>query len=256
MPEPRLSARLQPALLDRLLVDEKLVAHLTMTTSAERLARAGIDAASVVRRLAAEGFTRTEEAAAPSQPDGVRLTFVGPLGQGAASAIRAMSVIAPRTEEPVAFGSVFDVDAKSIPDPSARDSDTTLDIEKLRRIVVERDLPWLLNTACLGVRQDLEDFPGVRSSVLNFGMPALIGRATSAIDVDALAASIVETIERFEPRLRNVSVVNEPQKDPTAPLRFRIEADLWGQPAPLPVLLYTDLAVDTGEVRVSDNTRR
>jgi type VI secretion system protein ImpF len=255
MPEPRLSARMQPALLDRLLVDEKFVAHLTLTAPRERLASAGIDAASVVRRLGAEGFSRIDEGV-PAQAETIRLTFVGPIEQGAAGAIRAMSVIAPRTEEPVAFGLVFDVDVKSIPDPSGRDSDTAIDIERLRRIVVERDLPWLLNTTCLGVRQNLDRYPEVRSSVVNFGMPALMGRAISGIDVDALAASMIATIERFEPRLRNVRVAHEPQKDPTAPLRFRIEADLWGQPAPLPVLLYTDLAVDTGEVRVSDNTRK
>src|SRR5688572_21133531 len=53
---------------------------------------------------------------------------------------------------------------------------------KLRQAVL-RDLAWLFNATRLEAGTDLSSAPHVRRSVVNFGLPALSGRAASSIDV-------------------------------------------------------------------------
>jgi type VI secretion system protein ImpF len=47
-----------------------------------------------------------------------------------------------------------------------------LSFQKLKQSVL-RDLQWLLNAGCLETVQDLSDYPQVKQSVLNFGIPDL-----------------------------------------------------------------------------------
>ena len=66
-----------------------------------------------------------------------------------------------------------------------------LSINRLKRSVL-RDLAWLLNSGNLEMTEDLEPFPEVSNSVLNYGVLDLAGSAASSTDIRASAASKVD----------------------------------------------------------------
>jgi type VI secretion system protein ImpF len=124
------------------------------------------------------------------------------------------------------------------------------------RDCVRRDLAWLLNTTHLKSTQNLDDYPLVARSVLNFGMPDLAGRTTSSIDTTLLEQSIRRAILDFEPRLVSKTLrvkmfIDEKQMNHNA-MSFDIEAELWAQPIPLRLFLRTSLDLESGSVEVSD----
>ncbi len=121
---------------------------------------------------------------------------------------------------------------------------------------VRRDLSWLLNTSNLAATQDLDDFPEVERSTLNYGLPDLSGQTTSSIDKAALERLLRRVIWDFEPRLTRNSVkvrivADYDQMDHNA-MCFNIEAELWAQPLPLRLFLRTEVDLETGEVKVSE----
>ena len=58
------------------------------------------------------------------------------------------------------------------------------------RECVRRDLVWLMNTTHLRSTQDLDDYPLVARSVLNFGLPDLAGRTSSTVEAGVLEQAI------------------------------------------------------------------
>jgi type VI secretion system protein ImpF len=124
------------------------------------------------------------------------------------------------------------------------------------RECVRRDLAWLLNTTNLRVTQNLDDYPLVARSVVNYGMPDLAGRTTSSVDTVMLEQSIRRSILEFEPRLVSKTLrvklfVDEKQMNHNA-MSFDIEAELWAQPLPLRLFLRTSLDLENGSVEVAD----
>jgi type VI secretion system protein ImpF len=85
-------------------------------------------------------------------------------------------------------------------------------------------------------------------------MPSLAGRAARSADPLQIANTIAAAIRRFEPRLSGLRVVPEMGKEgsETHVLAFRIEAQLWGYPAPQQLVLRTSIDVDSGSVDVAD----
>ena len=71
---------------------------------------------------------------------------------------------------------------------------------RLRQAVL-RDLAWLFNATRLEGTVDLSGLTEVRRSVINFGLPALAGRAASSMDVAALERAIRQAILDYEPRI-------------------------------------------------------
>ena len=124
------------------------------------------------------------------------------------------------------------------------------------RSSVRRDLGWLFNAIRLSAVEDLEAYPHVARSVLNYGLPDLAGRTASSIDVLALQRTLTRVIWDFEPRLLRdtVKVTLAKESELSAPnaLRFYIEADLWSDPIPLRLYLRTDIDLEDGRVRVSE----
>ena len=55
-------------------------------------------------------------------------------------------------------------------------------------------------------QQMIADFPHVRRSVLNYGVPSFSGRAISDFDLAALAKELREVIAVFEPRLKRDTI--------------------------------------------------
>jgi type VI secretion system protein ImpF len=134
-----------------------------------------------------------------------------------------------------------------------------LSTQRLREGVL-RDLGWLLNSVNLSTVQDLDDYPEVARSVLNYGMPDLAGHTASGVDVHALERLLKQAILDFEPRLiRNTVRVKlklaESQMNHNA-MTFHIEGELWAQPVPLHMFMKTEIDLEIGQVTVSEYTGR
>jgi len=127
---------------------------------------------------------------------------------------------------------------------------------QLRQAVL-RDLAWLFNTTRLEANADLSRVPFVRRSVLNFGLPALSGRAATSIDVSTLERAITQAILDFEPRilpasLRVRAVVQASRLDHHNVIGVEIQGHLWAQPVPLELLVRTEIDLETGKVEIAD----
>ncbi len=130
-----------------------------------------------------------------------------------------------------------------------------LSVQRLRAGVL-RDLAWLLNTAYLETIENLDDYPYVRDSVLNYGIPDLSGLAVSGMDTARLEKAVRAAIVKFEPRIDSGSlkVTAEVDRDRMSrnSMAFKIEGELWSQPAPVSLLLKTELDLETGDATVSE----
>ena len=133
-----------------------------------------------------------------------------------------------------------------------------MSLAKLRNSVL-RDLSWLLNTVRFDALEDLAGRPFVESSVLNYGVPAFAGDSVMHIGISQTEDAIREAILRFEPRLLpnsvKVRVVEESlSEDSHNCIALEIEAELWCQPVPLQMYLKTELDLEIGAVRVTEQT--
>ena len=130
-----------------------------------------------------------------------------------------------------------------------------LSTRKLRESVL-RDLGWLLNTANLASVEDLDDYPLVARSVLNFGLPSLAGAVASGLDLVGFERALRQAILDFEPRIlpntlkvRTVESGDQMNRNAVA---FDIEGQLWAQPMPLRLYLRTELDLESGSFAVAD----
>lgn len=125
-----------------------------------------------------------------------------------------------------------------------------LSFQRLKQSVV-RDIEWLLNAGCLESTQDLRDYPQVRHSVLNYGIPDLTGSTASNVDTAALEHMLRQRILDFEPRLLHRSLkVRVTNKDEHNTIIIEIEGELWSQPMPERLYLKTILDLELGDFQV------
>jgi len=127
---------------------------------------------------------------------------------------------------------------------------------RLRQAVL-RDLVWLFNATRLEAGTDLTNVPYVRRSVINFGLPALSGRAASSLDVSDLERSIRQSILDFEPRilpgtLQVRALLVASQLDHHNVIGVEIHGQLWAQPVPIELLVRTEIDLETGKVEIAD----
>ena len=134
--------------------------------------------------------------------------------------------------------------------------DALLSKAKLKRTVL-RDLAWLLNTTAHHTDQQLSDYPEVRRSVINFGVPVLSGKHFSGLEWRDLESQLHTAILAFEPRILPETLVVKAYA-PTDPLghhnllQFEVQGELWAKPFPIELLLRSELDLETGEVRLHD----
>jgi type VI secretion system protein ImpF len=131
-----------------------------------------------------------------------------------------------------------------------------MSLRRLKESLI-RDLEWLLNTGRLEISQDLDDFPEVRKSVLNFGIPDISGVSLSHQDRASLEREIQQAILDFEPRILpgtlKVSVaLNDDEMNETT-LVFEIQGEMWWQPVPERFYLRATLDVELGKFKKSGN---
>ena len=127
---------------------------------------------------------------------------------------------------------------------------------KLRESVL-RDLGWLFNSTRFESRDALAKVPYVRTSVVNFGLPAMSGAVASSLDITDLARAIREAILTYEPRIIASTLAIETlleggNLDHHNVIGVKIHGQLWAQPVPLEFLVRTDFDLETGSVRITD----
>ncbi len=132
-----------------------------------------------------------------------------------------------------------------------------LGLRQLRESV-RRDLAWLFNTTNLGVVQDLENYPEVASSVLNFGLPEMSGHiVANSLPLD-LERQVRQAVLTFEPRILANSLeihvtANDEDMSHNA-LTFEIIGELWAQPLPEQLYLKTEMDLDLGMVSITEGS--
>lgn len=130
------------------------------------------------------------------------------------------------------------------------DGGRAFSIQRLREVIL-RDVTWLLNASPLGTTVDLDSFPEVAASVLNYGVRSFTGLGGENIDRAAFERSIEETLTLFEPRLvQDIKVRLLPANRSDTSLRFTIEANLWAQPVPLRLRMRTEIDRDLNTIRI------
>lgn len=127
---------------------------------------------------------------------------------------------------------------------------------KLRKSVL-RDLSWLFNSTNLACVENLDDWPEVASSVLNYGLPGFSGHTVSGVDILEIERLLKQAICDFEPRVlrRTIKIrlnVDERQMSHNA-MTFEIEGELWADPVPLHVYLKTELDLESGGMKIYES---
>ena len=137
------------------------------------------------------------------------------------------------------------------PDKSTESSSQQSMSQMQFKEAVIRDLSWLLNSVALDVCVDLDLYPEVQKSVLNFGLPDLSGRTSSSVDIRSIEKSIRQAIHQFEPRIIRNSLKVKVHSNPDAmshnSIIFEITGAVFGQPSPFQVVLKSELDLELGE---------
>jgi type VI secretion system lysozyme-like protein len=134
----------------------------------------------------------------------------------------------------------------------------TSSVSSLKEIrdCVKRDLDWLFNTHSFAPAEQLENYPDVASSVLNYGLPDFSGKTASGIDVYQLEKLMKQAILNFEPRLMRQSLNVRLLADESAmnhnALTFEIESEMWSEPVPIHLHLRTELELENGAITVAE----
>lgn len=121
---------------------------------------------------------------------------------------------------------------------------------RMLKDAVRRDLEWLLNTRRIAVPPDRR-LTNVQKSVYVIGLDDFSGQR---FDSALLLRHIQETVQQFEPRLKNIRVVQHEEAAKTRAVRFRIEASLAMDPSPERVSFDTLLELASGQYAVREET--
>ncbi|WP_292286643.1 type VI secretion system baseplate subunit TssE [Marivita sp.] len=125
-----------------------------------------------------------------------------------------------------------------------------IDIRRLREII-QRDLSWLLNTGNLDSEIDPDQFPNVRRSVVNYGVPDSTGDYSTRARASDVRDAIRAAIELFEPRILDGSLTVISRSEDVGReslIAFDIMADMWAEPVPAELYLRTQFDTTTGHI--------
>lgn len=147
-----------------------------------------------------------------------------------------------------------DLDARGIVvSPSVLREAVRRDIEALFNTERFESVPMLTEAERAANPDDppsLADFPEVRRSVVNYGVPSFSGRSSRDFDREALAREIQSILATFEPRLKaSATKVTVATADRNVGLRIEIDALLIMSPAPERLRLRTMIDLDNGRAR-------
>jgi type VI secretion system protein ImpF len=253
-----LRERLQPSLFDRLIDDERLLTIYELTFDRAGLQRLGLQVDDLVAVISAQGLSPAMadgDAVSPGTgPQILGLRFKAPHGRVGSSQLAALVLKPPGASSGLALEALCDIKTHHVRNTMAESAERRFAAGRRLREYVSRDLSILLNAASLETSQDLSAVPHVQRSVLNFGMPSATGKSATSLDLNRMTRSIEAAIRQFEPRLSKVRVSPElgGEHQDAQEICLRVDAQLWGQPTPLQVVLRTRIDTESGSVRVSD----
>jgi type VI secretion system protein ImpF len=131
-----------------------------------------------------------------------------------------------------------------------------LTMQQLRECVM-RDLVWLLNTGNLDGVEDLESYPLVAASTVNYGIPHLAGARASQIEARDMERRLKDAIHRFEPRILRDTIQIKLVRDEDSMTRnsvaFDVEGVLWADPVPWHLYLRTEADLEMGTFTIKDS---
>ena len=115
------------------------------------------------------------------------------------------------------------------------------------------DLPVVVGDL-LGASVDLEDYPNVATSVLNFGVPDLAGQAASRTVIRRRAREIRKAILTFEPRFEEAGLRVEPldEIEKINSVTYVISGDIGSAVRAMPVKFKTDVDAEIASVDVRE----
>lgn len=125
------------------------------------------------------------------------------------------------------------------------------------RAAVLRDLAFLLNSPAHPPESEINDYPLVARSVLNFGMPDLSGQTASAQKAAKLEALVRRAVEMFEPRiipgtLRVAGVKGGEDAGSRQTVAFELTGDVCPLPVPDALYVRTQMDLETGRCELTD----
>ena len=126
--------------------------------------------------------------------------------------------------------------------------------EAALRGTVKRELAWLLNTTNFASTQSLERYPQVETSVLNYGLPDMAGKAVHRRSVLQRAREIRTAIRHFEPRIDARTLVVEliERDEHDHKVTFVIQGDISAAAQAMPVKLLTHIDPDSASVDIEE----
>ena len=259
MAELAFQDRLQPALLDRLCDDLRSIPVTEVRVLSARLQehRISVDAIELaVRPYGLRPWRPDREARGAPSGDLTVLLFSGPVDNATSARVRAAPVATGG--EPLTLSQFGEVIVRTVINRALEPAEQrVVSMRKLRESVL-RDLSWLLSTTSYDTGASLSAWPEVERSVINFGLPSVAGLGSGSVDPAEAARRLQTAIENFESRLTRVRVTPEfdvMSMDMNA-LKFRVEAELWGQPTPQHLLLRTQIDVESADVTVTEADSR
>ena len=259
MAELSLRERLQPALLDRLADEERYLTIFQIESTRAELARLKLPEREWLEILLGQGLRPIEDGesgrASAHGEDKLQWRLFVPTGRLSPAQLKTLVLKPPGAPNGIAVQEFCRIETRNVPNSMIESNQQrVVSMRRLRECVL-RDVASLLNALNFETHVELQRYPHVQRSVLNYGMRSLAGLSAAAVDPVKTAAGIEEAIRRYEPRLRRVHVAPETREGPQEghQLAFRIDAELWGQPMPQQLVLRTRIETDTGNVTVSDS---
>ncbi|MEM9371626.1 MAG: type VI secretion system baseplate subunit TssE [Pseudomonadota bacterium] len=124
-----------------------------------------------------------------------------------------------------------------------RDVETLFNVERLEAnyLLTEEEEQSIVTSEAL-----LADYPEVRRSVVNYGVPTFAGRKGSDFDKDQLAREIRSVLQVFEPRLKSDTIRVKVSFAERVGLRIDIDAVLLVSPVPERLRLSTMIDMENG----------
>ena len=124
------------------------------------------------------------------------------------------------------------------------------------RDCVKRDLDGLLNARNYSPQEELDDYPEIKTSVLNYGLPDFTGKTASGVDIRELENLLKQSILSFEPRIirktLHVRLLADKSTFDHNALSFEIEGELYAEPVPIHLHLRTQLELENGDMLIQE----
>lgn len=126
--------------------------------------------------------------------------------------------------------------------------------EAALRATIRRELAWLFNTVNFGAVVDLEPYPHVKTSVLNYGVPDLAGKAHGRGLLLRRARELRDAIKAFEPRIDETTLAVEAsgESERENAVTYVITADVRSAVRAMPVKFRTDIEADSSSATVRE----